>query len=111
MLEEENMNIDMYFIIVLSTFIVGIESLILFLQYTSIKEKEEKSSLFWWTLSSLFYLLSYITGYFRNTTFLGYFAIILNNFFSLGAAVAIYIGTVKYYKEYSLKKWHFIYFE
>ena len=55
MLEEENMNIDMYFIIVLSTFIVGIESLILFLQYTSIKEKEEKSSLFWWTLSSLFY--------------------------------------------------------
>ena len=41
MLEEENMNIDMYFIIVLSTFIVGIESLILFLQYTSIKEKEE----------------------------------------------------------------------
>ena len=109
MLEEENMNIDMYFIIVLSTFIVGIESLILFLQYTSIKEKEEKSSLFWWTLSSLFYLLSYITGYFRNTTFLGYFAIILNNFFSLGAAVAIYIGTVKYYKEYSLKKWHFIY--
>lgn len=102
------MNIDMYFVIFLSTFIVGIESLILFLQYRSIKEDEYKTSLFWWTLSTIFYLFSYITGYLRGTTFLGLFAIILNNFFSLSAVIGIYIGTVKYYKEYSLKKWHFI---
>lgn len=102
------MNIDMRFIILLSTLVVIIETYVLFMQYKNIKIID-KSNFFWWTLSSFFYLFAFITGYLRGITNFGYISIVLNNFFSIGAITCTYIGTVKYYKEYQLKKWHLFY--
>lgn len=102
------MNIDMHFVILLSTLVVIIESYALFMQYRSIKIID-KSNFFWWTLSSFFYLFAFVTGYLRNISSLGYIAIVLNNFLSVSAITSSYIGTIKYYKEYEVKKWHFFY--
>lgn len=99
------MNINLHFIIFITTIIVGIESLLLLFHYRTIKNINNKS-FFWWTLGSFLNFFALIFNFFRGRTFPFNIFIPLNNLFFLGALICLHIGIVKFFIEYSVKKWH-----
>lgn len=102
------MNSNMHFLIFISTVIIGIESILLLFHYQTIKNINNKS-FFWWTLGSFLNFFALIFNFFRGVNFPLNVFIPLNNLFFLSALLCLHIGTLKFFIDYSVKKWHIVF--
>ena len=102
------MEININFLIFLTTIIIGINTGILFFQYKII-ENLDKRFFYYWTMGSFFNFMGLIINYGRNFSFLKSLATVSNNLLFFVGAIFTYLGTRVFLKKYNFKNHHFLY--
>lgn len=102
------MEININFLIFLTTIIVGINTGILCFQYKSI-ENLDKRFFYYWTMGSFFNFMGLIINYGRSFPMLKNFTTVANNIFFFIGAIFAYLGTKSFLKKYNYKNHHFLY--